>query len=102
MDRLRHSKAAVVAVFGTALLLIIAAVVGLVEIVIPTMINAYNATVSSIATTYVNIQQWVQTHPNWQFPIIIIAAITITFTLHVLAYKFHVHWAKKIFEDFFD
>lgn len=102
MDRLCHSKAAVVAVFGTALLLIIAAIVGLVDIVIPTIVNAYNAAVSSIATTYVNIQQWVQMHPNWQFPIIIAAAIIVTLTLHVLAYKFNVHWAKKIFEDFFD
>lgn len=102
MDRLRHSKAAVVAVFGCALLLIIAAVVGLVEIVIPTMINAYNATVNSIATTYVNIQHWVQIHPNWQFPIIIAAALIVTLTLYVLAYKFNVHWAKRIFEDFFD
>lgn len=102
MDRLRHSKAAVVAALAVTAILIIATIVGLVEIVIPTSVNAFHAITNYMATTGANISHWIQIHPNWQFPIVIGMTIVIIGTLQLLSKVFHVNWAKKFMKDFFD
>lgn len=102
MDRLRHSKAAVVAALAVTAILIIATIVGLVEIVIPTTVSTFHVVINYMATTGANISYWMRIHPNWQFPIVLGTTVIVIGLVQLLAKVFHINWAKKFMKDFFD
>lgn len=102
MDRLRHSKVAVVTALAVTITLIIATIVGLVKIVIPTIVSAFHAVSNFVMTTGSNVYNWMSIHPNWQFPIIVGLTLVIIGLVQLLAKVFHVNWAKNFMKDFFD